>query len=598
MEPEPTPRSLAASGSLEAATVAELTGQVFQSLSNGKASFLAFFLCRRPFFGGGGGVVEAVARRIRRLLHMGCKCPCPIQDTIGLQDFKTTAKFLAQLSEDFTDPEEAFSRIDENQDYRIDRAEFEQEINQIRGLLGTRKLAAALGQVQQDLQIRQSFVEETVAQEQAPEIETLDARTQVLEQMVGYFSTLREDYSQRLDDLKQQQVALQAREDLGKAKAPPRARIFGGRSKKTEPSTKMNLAASLSASAQLEIKRQYTHQDDFDGPDGQAAEIPDGEDEEGENEDPEEDVSNEDPDEENEDEELDEDLEDDEDDEDEEEVEEDDVDEVDEVDEGRADEATQLVSALSASEAPPKGDLETTLPPGSLPVLEEEQQEQQGPQQEETEAQQAPAVVSQETQGEQPEQPEQPIKDVPSEPVPAEAATEPQGPGVPEASTEATGPQPAGKKAKASKKKAKAKPKKEAAPKKSQAAPAKADSQRPSQGPSHLSQRPSLSGAAEPAEPSSTKSAVAKPAKKAVDEEGFRCVQTLEMGLAIRNAICIGTEVWTVDWAGNVTVRERDDATKVRSEIPTNRFLEINCMVCSRCSPVCAVHVNQLSAQG
>ena len=34
--PEPTPRSLAASGPLEAAQVAELTGQVFQSLANGK----------------------------------------------------------------------------------------------------------------------------------------------------------------------------------------------------------------------------------------------------------------------------------------------------------------------------------------------------------------------------------------------------------------------------------------------------------------------------------------------------------------------------------------------------------------------------------
>ena len=30
-------------------------------------------------------------------------------------------------------------------------------------------------------------------QEQAPEMESLDARTQVLEQMVGYFSALRED---------------------------------------------------------------------------------------------------------------------------------------------------------------------------------------------------------------------------------------------------------------------------------------------------------------------------------------------------------------------------------------------------------------------
>ena len=33
-----------------------------------------------------------------------------------MREFKSTAKFLAQLSEDFSaDPEEAFSRIDENQ---------------------------------------------------------------------------------------------------------------------------------------------------------------------------------------------------------------------------------------------------------------------------------------------------------------------------------------------------------------------------------------------------------------------------------------------------------------------------------------------------
>ena len=44
-----------------------------------------------------------------------CRTP-PSKDTIGLREFKSTAKFLAQLSEDFSaDPEEAFSRIDENQ---------------------------------------------------------------------------------------------------------------------------------------------------------------------------------------------------------------------------------------------------------------------------------------------------------------------------------------------------------------------------------------------------------------------------------------------------------------------------------------------------
>eukprot|EP00435_Cladocopium_sp_Y103_P053554 s119_g17.t1 len=98
MSVQPTPRSVAASGSADAANVVELTGRVFE-------------------------------------------------------DFKRTAKYLAQLSEDYTfDPDDAFIRIDLNSDHRIDRTEFEQEINEIRGLLGTRKLAAALAQVQPRLQ--------------------------------------------------------------------------------------------------------------------------------------------------------------------------------------------------------------------------------------------------------------------------------------------------------------------------------------------------------------------------------------------------------------------------------------------------------------
>ncbi|OLQ00349.1 Fructose-bisphosphate aldolase [Symbiodinium microadriaticum] len=501
--PEPTPRSLAASGPLEAAQVAELTGQVFQSLANGK-------------------------------------------DTIGIREFKSTAKFLAQLSEDFSaDPEEAFSRIDENQDHRIDRAEFEQEISQIRGLLGTRKLAAALGQVQQDLQIRQSFTEEAAVESAPPEVGTLEARTQVLEQMVGYFSTLRDDYSQKLEELKQQE-AMQ-----GKARAPPRARVFAGRSKKGLSDTAKSLQnAFLGASARLEIKRQYTHQDDFDGPESHAqgqepaedaADDEEGEDDEGENQElEEEDASDDEDEEENED-----DLEEEEDDEeDDEEGEEDDA------DEAQEDEATQLIAAMSAGETPSKCDLEATLPPGSIP------EESQLP--ETTQPPAAPAG---------PSSPE-PEATAEAEATTAEVATADvatAAAAMPVSEAPAPSAQPSGgtKKTKASKKKPKAKPKKE--PKKAQPAPA----------PSKVdSQRPSLSGATV-TEPSSTKSqsTPSKPVKKSTDEEGFRCVQTLEMGLAVRNAICIGTEVWTVDWAGNVTVRERDDATKVRSEIPTNRFV-------------------------
>lgn len=130
------------------------------------------------------------------------------------KDFKRTAKYLAQLSEDYTaDPDDAFSRIDLNSDHRIDRTEFEQEINEIRGLLGTRKLAAALAQVQQDCQIRQSFADAQPA-EQAGEL-NLGARTQALEEMVDYFSTLTKDYTARLEELKQKQE-LQT-EEIGRA---------------------------------------------------------------------------------------------------------------------------------------------------------------------------------------------------------------------------------------------------------------------------------------------------------------------------------------------------------------------------------------------
>ncbi|CAE7843953.1 pof1, partial [Symbiodinium necroappetens] len=471
-------------------------------------------------------------------------------DTIGIREFKSTAKFLAQLSEDFSaDPEEAFSRIDENQDHRIDRAEFEQEISQIRGLLGTRKLAAALGQVQQDLQIRQSFTEEAAVESAPPEVGTLEARTQVLEQMVGYFSTLRDDYSQKLEDLKQQEAAMQ-----GKARAPPRARVFAGRSKKGLSDTAKSLQnASLGASARLEIKRQYTHQDDFDGPESHAqgqepaeedaADDEEGEDDEGENQElEEEDASDDEDEEENED-----DLEEEEDDEeDDEEGEEDDA------DEAQEDEATQLIAAMSAGETPSKSDLEATLPPGSIP------EESQLP--ETTQPPAAPAGPS----SPEPEATAE-AEATTAEVATAEVATAAAAMPVSASEAPAPSPQPSGgtKKTKASKKKPKAKPKKE--PKKAQPAPA----------PSKVdSQRPSLSGATV-TEPSSTKSqsTPSKPVKKSTDEEGFRCVQTLEMGLAVRNAICIGTEVWTVDWAGNVTVRERDDATKVRSEIPTNRFV-------------------------
>jgi len=64
-----------------------------------------------------------------------------------------------------------------------------------------------------------------------------------------------------------------------------------------------------------------------------------------------------------------------------------------------------------------------------------------------------------------------------------------------------------------------------------------------------------------------------KTGKVKIEEEGVSCLQTLDMDLAIRAAICLGREVWCADWKGTVTIRERDDASKVKSEIPTNRLI-------------------------
>ena len=78
--------------------------------------------------------------------------------------------------------------------------------------------------------------------------------------------------------------------------------------------------------------------------------------------------------------------------------------------------------------------------------------------------------------------------------------------------------------------------------------------------------------------PAQTPTSALKPTKKKptstqVFAEGMSCVQTVDMGLAVRSAICVGREVWTVDWAGNTTIRERDNAAQVTSTIETNRFV-------------------------
>eukprot|EP00913_Durusdinium_trenchii_P008546 g8025.t1 len=60
---------------------------------------------------------------------------------------------------------------------------------------------------------------------------------------------------------------------------------------------------------------------------------------------------------------------------------------------------------------------------------------------------------------------------------------------------------------------------------------------------------------------------------KSSSAPGVKCDKILEFGKPIRNAICIGGEVWTVDWHGVVTVRDRDNASKVLGTIPTDRFV-------------------------
>jgi len=69
------------------------------------------------------------------------------------------------------------------------------------------------------------------------------------------------------------------------------------------------------------------------------------------------------------------------------------------------------------------------------------------------------------------------------------------------------------------------------------------------------------------------KPAKPKKGKGSGTSPGVKCDKTLEFGKPIRNAICIGDEVWTVDWHGVVTVRDRDNASKVLGTIPTDRFV-------------------------
>ncbi|CAK9053353.1 unnamed protein product [Durusdinium trenchii] len=509
MSVQPTPRSLAGSGSLDATNVAELTSQVFEILANG-------------------------------------------QETIGLQEFRRTAKHLAQLSEDYTaDPDDAFNRIDLNSNQQIDRAEFEQEINEIRGLLGTRKLAAALAQVQQECQIRQSFGD---AEPEATSQDDLGMRTHVLEQMVGYFSTLRDDYNSRLEELKHKQAELQSRET--RAPAPPRARIFAGRranqKKPEKPEATQTDPMSLELTATLtrvasELEGTLTRKvstGEVEPPPTEEADLDENENSGDEDvEEEADDVSQE----EQEEDEA-------EDDEDEDEDEEDEADEDEEADDVESDvdkvgKASGRAPAVSASSAAP-----------AAPMASAEKEERADP------SADAPADASvdasalegtlrlepSEDAAEPESRPDKTDQEAAVTTAPADAVTE-----VPE-------PEPTkSKKGKKGKKKDKEKTEKRPKAKPKKEVP--------------LQPKPVVRpGSSPPAVSSQPKEQTARPAPKAkarVEEEGMSCVQTLEMGLAVRNAICIGMEVWTVDWAGNVTVRERDDATKVRCEIPTNRFV-------------------------
>eukprot|EP00438_Fugacium_kawagutii_P029332 Skav210181 [mRNA] locus=scaffold2101:212055:219234:- [translate_table: standard] len=481
MSVQPTPRSVAASGSADAANVVELTGRVFEVLANGQDTI---------------GLQERAmsTETVGSLMQFSWQFHA---------DFKRTAKYLAQLSEDYTaDPDDAFSRIDLNSDHRIDRTEFEQEINEIRGLLGTRKLAAALAQVQQDCEIRQSFAD---AQPEATGELSLGARTQALEEMVDFFSSLTKDYSVRLEELKQKQEL----QTEGKTRAPPRARIFGGRKPKPAAADdmKQELTATLEkAAAHLETTlTRKVSTDDIP---------PDEEDDPEEEEELEEEEADED--EENDEEEE---LEDEEaDDEDPEDLEEDDKDDA---------------EAAEADDQAPGEDLAGTLRLDD-PVVVEDPVEAKPVESVDPEAVE-PAETGEVT--------------APVAEATEEASSTQQGaPAETAAEEETAETQPAKAKGKA-KKKPKAKPKKvEQAPKKPITKPPAPDAS-------------GGSVATEPTAVAARPKAVAK-AKPRMEEEGMSCVQTLEMGLAVRNAICIGMEVWTVDWAGNVTVRERDDATK------------------------------------
>lgn len=61
--------------------------------------------------------------------------------------------------------------------------------------------------------------------------------------------------------------------------------------------------------------------------------------------------------------------------------------------------------------------------------------------------------------------------------------------------------------------------------------------------------------------------------KKSAYGATVKCEKTIDLGKAVRSAICIGHQVWTVDWQGAVAIRDRDDAAKILGEIPTQRFV-------------------------
>jgi len=69
------------------------------------------------------------------------------------------------------------------------------------------------------------------------------------------------------------------------------------------------------------------------------------------------------------------------------------------------------------------------------------------------------------------------------------------------------------------------------------------------------------------------KKMAAKAKKRASGVIGVKCEKTLEFGKPVRSAICLDREVWTADWHGVVTVRDRDNAEKSLGTIPTERFV-------------------------